>query len=192
MVILQKTLIIVGGANGSGKTTLAQEFVSAEQIKYLGADDIARELNSEQPEQVAIEAARIFSQRLNDSLEQGESLSGLSLRKWIGKARNLDYGIKIVFVYLDSPELCVQRIAARVARGGHYVPEDDVRRRFSRSNRNFWNAYKDLADKWSLFFNAGDNLEQVAFQDKNGVIIIDEERYKKWLLMVETEATTEQ
>lgn len=53
-------LIIIGGANGSGKTTLAQEFVALENYVYLGADDIAYELNSKNPEKAAIKAARIF------------------------------------------------------------------------------------------------------------------------------------
>ena len=59
----QPTLVIIGGANGSGKTTLAREFVALEHFTYLGADEIARELNPQQPEKVAIDAARVFSQR---------------------------------------------------------------------------------------------------------------------------------
>lgn len=54
------TLTIIGGANGSGKTTLAREYVAERAVEYLGADDIARELNPTTPEAVAIKAARIF------------------------------------------------------------------------------------------------------------------------------------
>ena len=80
-------LIILGGANGSGKTTLAREFAAVENFDYLGADDIACELNRNNPEAEAISAARVFSQRLDDYLEDQRSvlvestLSGLSLRK---------------------------------------------------------------------------------------------------------------
>lgn len=80
-------IIIIGGANGSGKTTLAREYVAVENIKYLGADEIARELNEEKPEDAAIKAARLFSQRLHDLLKNRESfvaestLSGLSLQR---------------------------------------------------------------------------------------------------------------
>ena len=52
---------IIGGANGSGKTTLAREFVLVDKIEYLGADEIARELNPNQPETEAIAAARILA-----------------------------------------------------------------------------------------------------------------------------------
>ena len=61
----QPTLIIIGGANGSGKTTLAREFVKLENLTYLGADEIASELNQQNHEKAAIEAARVFSQRFD-------------------------------------------------------------------------------------------------------------------------------
>lgn len=185
----QPKLIIIGGANGSGKTTFAREIVANFGLKYLGADEIAAEINAAEPEKVAIEAARIFSKRFNDSLESGESLivestlSGLSLKKFLLKARENSFRISVFFVYLDSAELCVRRVSARVAKGGHHVPPEDVRRRFVRSNQNFWNLYKDLADDWFLFFNAGDSFEQVSNGDEKGVIIIDEARYQQWQKM---------
>ncbi len=125
----QLTLVIIGGANGSGKTTLAREFVALEKFTYHGADEIARELNPQQPEKVAIEAARLFSQRFGKFVEKRESLivestlSGLSLQRWIEKARGFGYAVKILFVYLSSPQLCVQRVAARVAKGGTMFPK---------------------------------------------------------------------
>ena len=185
-------LTIIGGANGSGKTTLAREYVAVENLEYLGADDIARELNPADLNSVAIDAARIFSRRLNNYIESRKSLvvestlSGLSLKKWIEKAGNFDYEIKILFVYLDSPELCLQRIAARVAAGGHDVPEQDVRRRFARANSNFWNVYKNLTDEWNLFLNTGDSFEQIAAADDKSIIIFDETRYSQWLQMIKT------
>src|SRR5437016_12405695 len=138
-------LVIIGGANGSGKTTLAREYINVENLPYLGADQIAYELNPENVESVAIEAGRLFIQKIAEYLDKRESfivestLSGLSLRKWISKAINLGYFISTAFVYLDSPELCVERVASRVTRGGHHVSDEDIMRRYGRSNQNFWN-----------------------------------------------------
>jgi len=187
--MVQSQLIIIGGANGSGKTTLARELVLIDEIAYLGADDIAREINPNHPESVAIEAARLFSQRFGEFLERGESLivestlSGLSLRKWIEKARKLNYEIKIHLVYLDSADLCVQRVAVRVAKGGHHVPEEDVRRRYLRSNRNFWNVYRKLADEWGLYYNSGETIVQIAVGDVLDTTILEQTRFEKWLKM---------
>ena len=182
-------MTIIGGANGSGKTTFAREIVAKFGIEYLGADEIAAELNANNPEKVAIEAARIFSRRLAESIETGKSLlvestlSGVSLKKFLVTAKSNNFKISIYFVYLDSAELCVNRVASRVARGGHNVPPEDVRRRFQRSNQNFWNIYKPLADEWNLFFNVGDGFQQIAVGDEKDVIIFDETRYLEWLKM---------
>ena len=187
----QPKLIIIGGANGSGKTTLAREFVLVDKIDYLGADEIARELNPNNPENAAISAARIFSQRLEDYLANRKSvlvestLSGLSLRKHLAIAKTQDFEITILFVYLDSPELCIERVAARVAKGGHHVPDADIRRRFKRANINFWNVYKHLADKWNLFYNTSGIITQVANGDQEGLTILDNVRYQEWLKLTE-------
>lgn len=50
----RKELIIVGGPNGSGKTTLAKEFIADQKIAYISADDIAYELDPENPESVRV------------------------------------------------------------------------------------------------------------------------------------------
>lgn len=187
------TLTIIGGANGSGKTTVARELVAERKTVYLGADDIAREINPNDLSAAAIEAARIFSRRFDEYLESRTSLivestlAGMSLRKYNEKAWRMDYRISLLFIYLDSPELCIQRVAARVAKGGHDVPAEDIRRRFDRSNRNFWNFYKESADIWSLFSNADGNLVQTTFFDGETILILDDERYQKWLKMVKTQ-----
>jgi predicted ABC-type ATPase len=184
-------LIIIGGANGSGKTTLAREFVIVDKIDYLGADEIARELSPNKPEAEAISAARIFTRRLDDYLENKQSvlvestLSGLSLQKHLLKAREKGFEITILFVYLDSPDLCIERVAARVAKGGHHVPADDIIRRFNRANINFWNVYKNLADDWSLFYNTSGQIAQIAAGVLENISILDEKEYRRWLKLTE-------
>ena len=183
-------LILIGGANGSGKTTLARRFVELQRLPYLGADEIARELNPAQPEAVAIAASRAFSQRLDAAIEQGESLiveatfSGKSLRHQIAQARQCGYDLTAAFVFLDSVEVCIARIATRVARGGHHVPDDDVRRRFARANFNFWHLYRLLVDQWFLYYNAETAIEDVAHGKSNGEIVLELARYEQWLKMV--------
>jgi predicted ABC-type ATPase len=183
-------LVIIGGANGSGKTTLAREFVALEKFTYLGADEIAGELNPERPEMAAIAAARLFSKRFSSLIERRESLivestlSGLSLRKWIGKAKEFEYNINILFVYLDSPDLCVQRVAVRVAKGGHDVPEDDIKRRYARSNANFWHTYKNLANEWALFNNGDEGIVQVAVSTQSAIMVLEAAMFNQWQRMV--------
>lgn len=62
------------------------------------------------------------------------------------------------YLWLPSPELAIRRIAQRVKKGGHFIPENDVRRRFKRSLSNFINLYAELADSWTF----RDNTKQSA------------------------------
>ncbi len=183
-------LILIGGANGSGKTTLARELVVVESLRYLGADEIAYELNPASPASVAIAAARQFSLRLDAAIANRESLiveatlSGKSLLRPLAQARQQGYDINLAFVFLDAPEVCLARIAARVARGGHDVPEADVRRRFTRANQNFWRLYRRAADRWFLYYNAADLYEAIAIGDQSGEAIFNESRFTQWLTIL--------
>jgi predicted ABC-type ATPase len=84
------------------------------------------------------------------------TLSGLTylsrLRRW--KARG--YRVEIVFLKIQSPQLGLRRIAARVRQGGHDVPRADVLRRFERGWVNFRSVYRPMADVWTVYDNSGD------------------------------------
>lgn len=56
------------------------------------------------------------------------------------------YHIILMFVYLATADENVARVRDRVRKGGHHVPEADIRRRYLRSKSNFWHAYKSVAD----------------------------------------------
>jgi predicted ABC-type ATPase len=171
-------LVIVGGPNGSGKSTFAEEYVERFHIPYLGADLIAAELCPEDTWSSRNQAGRLFSRRLSENIKQGNSLviestlSGLSLKRHIEKANERDYEVILVFVTLDSPQLCIERIKERVAQGGHHVPDNDVIRRFSRARENFWYHYRPLASQWSLYSNTGDAFDSIAVGEGEDSVLI--------------------
>lgn len=84
------------------------------------------------------------------------------------------------FIFAESPEILIERIAERVEKGGHFVPDEDVRRRFARGRENFWNVYKDLADKWFLYYNMQNNFQLIATGEKGKVTVIDEILFEKF------------
>lgn len=73
------------------------------------------------------------------------------MRRW----RSAGYELEIIYLRLDSADIAVRRVAARVSMGGHHVPEVDVRRRFTRSWSNFTVQYQPLADRWWVFDVSG-------------------------------------
>jgi predicted ABC-type ATPase len=178
-----KELIIVGGANGVGKTTFAIKYASRRDCLYLGADAVAAELAPDAPNLIPVAAGEELIRRLATALKGQESfllestLAGRTLQHTIREARDAGFVIKIVYLFLDSPDMCVQRVQERVRKGGHFVPESDIRRRFARSIRNFWRLYRPLADRWLLVYNSGNRPLDVAAGSAENISVRDAELY---------------
>ena len=180
------TVLIVGGPNGAGKTTLAEPYAEQKDRPYLAADRIASELNPEDPYAARVEAGRQFLRRLNAFIEERTSfvvestLAGRSLARSIDRMNEAGYITRIAFVVLDSADLCVRRVQERVRKGGHYVPDADVRRRYTRSKKNFWTLYRPKVDRWILFRNTGQSLQRVAEGDGDTQSVLRQSGYEKF------------
>ena len=173
-------MLIVAGPNGSGKTTLALSYSKAFNAEYIGADKIAYDINPTDPYSVRMQAGERFIRSINDLIQSQRSfvvettLAGKTFDRFIERARGQGFVVTIVFVSLDSDELCVRRVARRVQKGGHLVPEIDIRRRFKRSMSNFWHKYRRLADNWIIAYNGGEHLQDVAIGSALSVAVRDE------------------
>jgi len=115
-----------------------------------------------------IKAGRIFFSNLNKRIDNRENiviettLSGSYINKIASKSRNLGYRLKLIYIFVDNANLCVERVRSRVLKGGHDVPENDIRRRFQRSLHNFWENFTNSSDFWILLYNGEENFQQVA------------------------------
>ncbi len=79
----------------------------------------------------------------------------------------------LFFLWVNTVELALLRVAERVSRGGHDVPEPVIRRRFDRSIGNFLVHYRQLADVWTLFDNSEATPKVVASKKGEEVRIMD-------------------
>jgi len=186
MPTFEKELIIISGANGTGKTTFAKEFMNVLGYEFLNADEIAKEIEKEHPNSAFISAGRIFFKRLNDCIENQRSfivettLSGTYINKVAIKAKENRYKLIVIFLFLDDPKLCIERVNIRVLKGGHNVPIEDIVRRFYRSKDNFWINFTALADSWSLIYNGDKGFQQVAIGLKKEYSIENPELFNKF------------
>ncbi len=184
---MSKVLYLIAGANGSGKTTVAKEFLSEKDIPFLNADAVAMKMNPTDMEKVKITAGKSVLKEADTLLEAGRSfavettLAGLVYKRTIQKAKEKGYRVHLLYVFLDTPDVCIGRIKGRVQKGGHYIPEDDVRRRYQRSLRNFWRVYKDIVNIWVLHYNATDKGIPVATSKNGQLTVFNDPLYQNFI-----------
>ncbi len=178
-----KTLYIIAGANGSGKTTFAMNFAKLQKLKFINADEIAKEYDPNDIQKYKMKAGKKFFEELHISLGEKDSfiiettLSGKYLVKIIDKAKQQGFRVSLIYLFLETNTENIYRVKNRVLKGGHNVPTEDIVRRYYRSRELFENTYKYLVDEWMLFFNGDDSFELVENQDE----IYDEELRKIFL-----------
>lgn len=172
-------LIVMAGPNGAGKTTTSREILTGTRKveEFVNADIIAAERGLDD-----IAAARRMLQRLDDLTRQRKdiafetTLSSASMRNRISAMREAGYVFHLVYVWLPSPEMSIQRVAARVRAGGHHIPEDVIRRRYPRSLENLFNVFIPIADAWVMLNNSHrDRPTPIAERDVGGPLRVYDE-----------------
>jgi predicted ABC-type ATPase len=158
-----KRIFIIAGPNGAGKTTFALEYLprEADCPDFINVDLIAAGLSPFEPERAAIRAGRLMLTEIRNRVRSGTSfafettLSGRAYARSIPQWRAAGYYVKLIYLNLPTPELAVARVNARVAQGGHSVPESVIRRRFDASLLNFTQLYCHVVDFWEWYDNSG-------------------------------------
>ena len=169
----EKRLYIIAGCNGAGKTTasfnILPEILDCKE--FVNADEIARGLSPFQPEQVAISAGRMMLTRIQELLNNGDNFSfetTLSTRSFVETihlARSKGYYTTLIFFYLESVELALDRVAIRVSEGGHNIEPAVIERRYNRGLVNLFNEFIDAIDKALIFDNSDGVFELIAKVD---------------------------
>ena len=162
MALHRPLVIVIAGPNGAGKSTTAPSLLrDALQVsEFVNADAIAGGLSAFRPDSVAIPAGRAMLERMQHLANSQANfafettLASRSFAPWLARLKRGGYQVHVLFLWLESADLAVDRVSARVRVGGHDVPEDTVRRRYERGLRNFFRLYLPLVDSWQMFDNS--------------------------------------
>ena len=98
--------------------------------------------------------------RIRYLLQRGEdfgietTLATRTLLKTVKIAQEAGYYVTVLYFWLNSPDLAVKRVKARVAAGGHNIPEETVRRRYRVGIGYFFHDYAPICDRWILADNS--------------------------------------
>ena len=185
---MSKNLYIISGCNGAGKTTASYTVLPEilECKEFVNADEIARGLSPFNPDSVAIEAGRLMLQRIEELLGKGETFSietTLATKSYINLVRRAQakgYRVSVLFFWLKTPELAIQRVAERVRKGGHNIPEEIIRRRYAAGISNLFRLYMREVDYWSIYDSSENPRRRIARGGNNmETIITDNRKFSK-------------
>ncbi|MBQ9620265.1 MAG: zeta toxin family protein [Neisseriaceae bacterium] len=150
--------VFFAGCNGSGKSTLRDEILKSNQ-PFIDADLIAKQVSFSHIQSADIAAGREAIRRFRLFIEQKQSfsiettLSGIGALNNMRKAQNAGFEVHLYYCALANVELNIARVAERVAKGGHHIPENTIRRRYDESLQNLKTAI-EIADEYMIFDNS--------------------------------------
>ena len=177
---------IISGCNGAGKTTASYSLLPdlLDCREFVNSDEFAKSLSPFDPSAASVSASRYMLKKIWYLLERGEdfaletTLATRALMKIIQAARDRGYTITLLYLWLNSPELAIRRVKARVEAGGHNIPDDVVRRRYVMGLKYFFEDYKPESDHWILADNSKSPFVVVAEGSKTETIIRDATKYE--------------
>lgn len=183
-------LYIISGCNGAGKTTasysLLPEMLDCKE--FVNSDEFAKSLSPFNPENASIQASRYMLLKIRYLLKKQSdfavetTLATRTLLKTAKMAQNAGYTVTLLYFWLNSPELAIERVKARVESGGHNIPEETIRRRYHVGIDYFFHYYAPISERWILADNSQIPFRVIAEGSKDEAINIkDEDTYNKIL-----------
>ena len=82
------------------------------------------------------------------------TLASRSFAPWLRLRLAGGYAVHLLFLWLASPELALALVARRVELGGHSVPDDVIRRRYTAGLWNFFGLYRPIVSTWQVYDNS--------------------------------------
>lgn len=155
-------VVVLAGPNGAGKSTIAPYLLKGALAveEFVNADVIAQGLSAFRAEDAAVTAGRVMLDRLRvlaaarRDFAFETTLAGRGHARWLRQLRSTGYRVHLLFLSLPSADLAIARVADRVGRGGHHLPEHVVRRRYAAGLRNLVAVYGAILDSWQVYDNS--------------------------------------
>jgi predicted ABC-type ATPase len=156
---------VLAGTNGAGKSSVAGRSIRARGGEYYNPDEATRLLLDANPgigldeanAQGWLQGKRLLENAIAKHLTFAfeTTLGGNTIPALLEKAHHSGLAVRVWFVGLNSPELHIDRVKARVAKGGHDIPAAKIRERYDLSRKNLVRLMPSLTELW-VFDNSAD------------------------------------
>ena len=187
-------ITVIAGVNGAGKSSIAGARIRETGGEYFNPDEIARSLREHNPElsqyEANAQAWKIGYDHLVKAITHNKdytfetTLGGNSITRLLRDAIGSDVQVRIFYCGLLSAELHIERVRYRVSKGGHDIPEDTIRERYTRSIHNMMTLLPDCYQVEVIDNSAasidGRPVIRKLFSVKTGKIKILEQSMPDW------------
>jgi predicted ABC-type ATPase len=183
-------ILVLAGPNGAGKSSIGGEFIRQAGQDYYNPDERTRAILEEHPNLNSAEANGLAWQQgyrlLQQAAETGRSfafettLGGNSIRDALVNAAKAGCTVNVWYCALDSAEAHIQRVAERVAKGGHNIPSQKIYQRYDRSRLNLVKLMP-LLSNIELFDNSR-GLNQSGIPQPLRVLSVQQQQIRHCLL----------
>ena len=178
-------LYIISGCNGAGKTTASYTILPEmlECREFVNSDEFTKFLSPFDPSAATFGASRMLINKIHYLMDRMQSFSietTLATRALMGtikEAKSKGYTVHLMYFWLNSPELAIQRVKARVVAGGHNIPDEVVRRRYHLGLKYLFSTYIPECERWWLVDNSVSPFSTVAEGIGSVKFIKDNEKY---------------
>ena len=154
--------------------------------EFVNSDEFAKSLSPFDPSLASIQASRYMLMKIRYLLKKEKdfaietTLATRTLLKIVKSAQAAGYTVTLLYFWLNSPELAVERVRARVEAGGHNIPEETIRRRYQVGVDYFFHIYAPISERWILADNSQIPFRVIAEGSKDDVINVrDKEIFAK-------------
>ncbi len=183
---LTPTCWIITGPNGAGKTTFALDYLPAvaQCQTFINADLIAAGLSPLNPERERLAASKLYlaeidrCERARQDFAFETTLSGRGYLRLVDRLMQSGWRVEMSYLALPNVQLSLDRVAERVAHGGHSIPAQAIERRFARSLRNLFELYAHRVSLTRCYLNSLDDPALVFTQQGNRVEIFNDAVYR--------------
>lgn len=157
---------MLAGVNGAGKSSVAGAAIRAAGGEYFNPDEASARILNANPGTTQAEAngaawlqgkrllERAIAERLDYAFET--TLGGATITRLLARALDAGMEVHVRYVGLEGVDLHIARVRARVAAGGHDIPEAKIRERYVQSRRNLIRLLPRLTDL-TVFDNSAES-----------------------------------
>ncbi len=181
-----RELWVLAGGNGAGKSTFYNLYLAKYGIKFVNADLIAKEIGSENLEELSYHAAILAARIREELITQGVSFcfetvfSHESKIDFVAQAKAYGYKVILLYFHLFDSSLNEARVKQRVSEGGHSVPTEKIHSRIPRTMEHI-KTVLSLVDEARILDNSSkdDPFRQIIVM-KSGKYEIKENPLPEW------------